>query len=203
MLPQAGRGRRRRSDVYLLEGGGAGIALKGRTFKSKPGDRTNINQFIRAKEVRVIDPEGKQVGVVSIDAALKSAAEFGLDLVEISPNANPPVCKIMDYGRYKYEQTKKKQEAKKKQTTFQLKEIKVRPNTDDHDLQVKIGYIKKFIDKKDKVKVTVMFRGREITLSQLGRDMLAKIAEETADVAVVEQYPKFEGRTLMMVLSPR
>jgi len=109
----------------------------------------------------------------------------------------------MDYGRYKYEQTKKKQEAKKKQATFQLKEIKVRPNTDDHDLQVKIGYIKKFIDKKDKVKVTVMFRGREITLSQLGRDMLAKIAEETADVAVVEQYPKFEGRTLMMVLSPR
>lgn len=186
-----------------LDSGGAGIALKGRIFKSKPVDRTNINQFIRAKEVRVIDPEGKQVGVVSIAEALKSAAEFGLDLVEISPNANPPVCKIMDYGRYKYEQTKKKQEAKKKQTTFQLKEIKVRPNTDDHDLQVKIGYIKKFIDKKDKVKVTVMFRGREITLSQLGRDMLAKIAEETADVAVVEQYPKFEGRTLMMVLSPR
>jgi translation initiation factor IF-3 len=186
-----------------LDSGGAGIALKGRIFKSKPVDRTNINQFIRAKEVRVIDPEGKQIGVVSITEALKSAAEFGLDLVEISPNANPPVCKIMDYGRYKYEQTKKKQEAKKKQTTFQLKEIKVRPNTDDHDLQVKIGYIKKFIDKKDKVKVTVMFRGREITLSQLGRDMLAKIAEETADVAVVEQYPKFEGRTLMMVLSPR
>lgn len=186
-----------------LDNGGAGIALKGRTFKSKPGDRTNINQFIRAKEVRVIDPEGQQVGVVPITEALKSAAEFGLDLVEISPNANPPVCKIMDYGRYKYEQTKKKQEAKKKQATFQLKEIKVRPNTDDHDLQVKIGNIKKFIDKKDKVKVTVMFRGREITLSQLGRDMLARIAEETADVAVVEQYPKFEGRTLMMVLSPR
>ncbi|MEN8781657.1 MAG: translation initiation factor IF-3 [Desulfobacterales bacterium] len=187
----------------LLDDGGAGIALKGRIFKSKPVDRTNINQYIRAKEVRVIDPEGKQLGVVSITEALKSAAEFGLDLVEISPNANPPVCKIMDYGRYKYEQTKKKQEAKKKQATFQLKEIKVRPNTDDHDLQVKIGYIKKFIDKKDKVKVTVMFRGREITLSQLGRDMLAKIAEETAEVAVVEQYPKFEGRTLMMVLSPR
>ena len=199
---RAGSGRRRRGGIYLLDSGGAGIALR-RIFKPKPVDRTNINQFIRAKEVRVIDPEGKQVGVVSITEALKSAAEFGLDLVEISPNANPPVCKIMDYGRYKYEQTKKKQEAKKKQTTFQLKEIKVRPNTDDHDLQVKIGYIKKFIDKKDKVKVTVMFRGREITLSQLGRDMLAKIAEETADVAVVEQYPKFEGRTLMMVLSPR
>jgi translation initiation factor IF-3 len=183
--------------------GGVGIALRGRTFKSKPVDRTNINQFIRAKEVRVIDPEGNQIGVVPIAEALKNAQKFGLDLVEISPNANPPVCKIMDYGRYKYEQTKKKQEAKKKQTTFQVKEIKVRPNTDDHDLQVKIGRIKKFIDKKDKVKVTVMFRGREITLSQLGRDMLARIADETADVAVVEQHPKFEGRTLMMVLSPR
>ena len=109
----------------------------------------------------------------------------------------------MDYGRYKYEQTKKKQEAKKKQTTFQIKEIKVRPKTGEHDLETKMGHIRKFIDRKDKVKVTVMFRGREITLSQLGRDMLAKIAEETAEVAVVEQYPKFEGRTLMMVLSPR
>ena len=109
----------------------------------------------------------------------------------------------MDYGRYKYEQTKKKQEAKKKQSTFQLKEIKVRPNTDDHDLQVKVGHIKKFIDNKDKVKVTVMFRGREITLSQRGRDMLARVAQETADVAVVEQMPKFEGRTIMMVLAPK
>ncbi len=109
----------------------------------------------------------------------------------------------MDYGRYKYEQTKKKQEAKKKQSTFQLKEIKVRPNTDDHDLLVKVGRIKKFIGNKDKVKVTVMFRGREITLSQRGRDMLARVAEETADVAVVEQFPKFEGRTIMMVLAPK
>ncbi|MGA7280117.1 MAG: translation initiation factor IF-3 [Desulfocapsaceae bacterium] len=162
-----------------------------------------MNRSIRAKEVRVIDPEGNQVGIVPIAQALQSAADFGLDLVEISPNANPPVCKIMDYGRYKYEQTKKKQEAKKKQSTFQLKEIKVRPNTDDHDLLVKVGRIKKFIGNKDKVKVTVMFRGREITLSQRGRDMLARVAEETADVAVVEQMPKFEGRTIMMVLAPK
>lgn len=109
----------------------------------------------------------------------------------------------MDYGRYKYEQTKKKQEAKKKQSTFQLKEIKVRPNTDDHDIQVKVGRIKKFIANKDKVKVTVMFRGREITQSQRGRDMLAKVAQEAEDVAVVEQMPKFEGRTIMMVLAPK
>ena len=135
--------------------------------------------------------------------ALESAAEFGLDLVEISPNADPPVCKIMDYGRYKYEQTKKKQEAKKKQSTFQVKEIKIRPKTGDHDLQVKIGHIKKFIGKKDKVKITVIFRGREITLADLGRELLARIIEETNEIAIVEQSPKFEGRTLVIVLAPK
>lgn len=135
--------------------------------------------------------------------ALATANDFGLDLVEISPNADPPVCKIMDYGRYKYEETKKKQVSKKKQSTVQVKEIKVRPKTGDHDLQTKIGHIKKFIGKKDKVKVTVIFRGREIALSQLGRDLLEKIANETAELAVVEQYPKFEGRTMMMILAPK
>ncbi len=164
---------------------------------------TNINRKIRAREVRVIDPEGQQIGVVPIEAALKTAADLGLDLVEVSPNANPPVCKIMDYGRYKYEQTKKKQEAKKKQTTFQVKEIKVRPKTGDHDLQVKMGHIRKFLGKKDKVKVTVLFRGREITLPDRGRELLQRIAAEFEDIAVVEQYPKFEGRTMMMVLSPK
>jgi len=109
----------------------------------------------------------------------------------------------MDYGRYKYELTKKKQEAKKKQSTFQLKEIKVRPKTGDHDLQTKIGHIKKFIEKKDKVKVTVMFRGREITLSQLGRNLLERIVQETEEIASVEQSPKFEGRTMVMVLAPK
>lgn len=131
------------------------------------------------------------------------ANDFGLDLVEISPNADPPVCKIMDYGRYKYELTKKQQEAKKKQSTFQIKEIKVRPKTGEHDLQVKIGHIKKFLEKKDKVKVTVIFRGREITLSQQGRNLLTQVAEKTNDVAIVEQQPKFEGRTMTMVLSPK
>jgi translation initiation factor IF-3 len=135
--------------------------------------------------------------------ALDQAAEFGLDLVEVSPNANPPVCKIMDYGRYRYEQTKKKQEAKKKQSTFQIKEIKVRPKTGEHDLQTKIGHIKKFIGRRDKVKVTVIFRGREITLSKLGMAVLEKIAGETEEIAVVEQAPKFEGRTLAMILGPK
>jgi translation initiation factor IF-3 len=166
-------------------------------------DRVNINNRIRAKEVRLIDPDGNQLGITPIRRALENANEFGLDLVEVSPNANPPVCKIMDYGRYKYELTKKQQEAKKKQSTFQIKEIKVRPKTGDHDLQVKIGHIRKFLEKKDKVKVTVIFRGREITLSQTGRELLEKIATETTEIAVVEQYPKFEGRTMVMILSPK
>jgi translation initiation factor IF-3 len=151
----------------------------------------------------VIDADGEQIGIIPTKEALATAVDAGLDLVEVSPNANPPVCKIMDYGRYRYEQTKKKHEAKKKQSAFQLKEIKVRPKTGDHDLQVKIGHIKKFIDKKDKVKVSVIFRGREITLSELGKEVLQKIVEETEDVAVVEQYPKFEGRILVMILSPK
>jgi len=141
--------------------------------------------------------------VLAIHKALATAGDFNLDLVEVSPTANPPVCKIMDYGRYKYEVTKKQQEAKKKQSSFQVKEIKLRPKTETHDLQTKIGHIKKFLGKKDKVKVTVVFRGREITLSQKGRDLLEQIAQETDDLAVVEQYPKFEGRTMIMILSPK
>ena len=151
----------------------------------------------------MIDPDGKQIGIIPTSKAIEAAAEAGLDLVEVSPNASPPVCKIMDYGRYRYEQTKKKQEAKKKQSTFQLKEIKVRPKTGDHDLQVKIGHIKKFLEKKDKVKVSVIFRGREITLSELGRAVLERIIEETKEVAMLEQEPKFEGRILVMVLAPK
>jgi len=151
----------------------------------------------------VIDPDGNQVGVVPTNKALAVATDFGLDLVEVSPNASPPVCKIMDYGRYKYEQTKKTQEAKKKQSTFQVKEIKVRPKTGDHDLQTKVGHIRKFIDKKDKVKVTCMFRGREITLTDQARVLLQRIAEEVEDIAVVEQFPKFEGRTMMMIVAPK
>jgi translation initiation factor IF-3 len=151
----------------------------------------------------VIDPDGNQIGVMSAPEALSAAQEFGLDLVEVSPNAKPPVCKIMDYGRYKYEQTKKQHEAKKKQATFQLKEIKVRPKTGDHDLQTKLGHIRKFLDRKDKVKVTVMFRGREIALSDRGRTLLRQIAQEVQELATVEQEPKFEGRTMIMILAPR
>ena len=162
-----------------------------------------MNQGIRAREVRVIDPDGNQLGILQIREALAAALEFGLDLVEVSPTAKPPVCKIMDYGRFKYEQTKKQHEAKKKQATFQLKEIKVRPKTGEHDLQTKLGHIRKFLERKDKVKVTVMFRGREIALSDKGRALLEQIATEVEQTAVVEQLPKFEGRTMIMILAPK
>jgi translation initiation factor IF-3 len=187
----------------IFSSGGEGIANSKRTDRVSRSDKININRNIRAKEVRVIDPEGNQIGVIPTYKAIAVANDFGLDLVEISPNASPPVCKIMDYGRFKYERTKKKQEAKKKQTTFQLKEIKVRPKTSEHDLKTKIGHINKFIARKDKVKVTVMFRGREITLTDLGKELLEKIIQETEEIALVEQLPKFEGRTMIMVLAPK
>ena len=151
----------------------------------------------------MIDPEGNQLGILALHQALASAGDFGLDLVEVSPNASPPVCKIMDYGRFKYEETKKRQEAKKKQSTFQLKEIKVRPKTGEHDLMTKMGHIKKFLAKKNKVKVTCVFRGREIALSGLGREVLQQVAEELDDIATVEQMPKFEGRSMFMILGPK
>ena len=142
----------------------------------------------------MIDEEGTQLGVLTVKEAIAAATARALDLIEIVPTADPPVCKIMDYGRYRYEQTKKKHEAKKKQAAFKLKEIKVRPKTGEHDLMVKLGRIKEFISKKDKVKVTVMFRGREIALTNMGRSLLERIAAETQDIALVEQFPKFDNR---------
>jgi translation initiation factor IF-3 len=185
----------------LSTSGGAGIVPT--TKRPVKTDKTNINRDIRAKEVRVIDPDGNQIGIIPTYKALAVANDFGLDLVEISPNAAPPVCKIMDYGRYRYEQTKKKQEAKKKQSSFQIKEIKIRPKTSEHDLQTKIDHIRKFIDKKDKVKLTVVFRGREITLAQAAKELMDKVVVETQEIAVIEQAAKFEGRTMVMILSPK
>ncbi|MFW5936643.1 MAG: translation initiation factor IF-3 [Desulfosalsimonas sp.] len=163
----------------------------------------NINSEIKASEVRVIDPDGNQLGVIPTHSALSEAENFGLDLVEVSPNATPPVCKIMDYGRYRYQQDKKQQEARKKQSAIQVKEIKVRPKTDAHDLEIKLGHIKKFIDKKNKVKVTLMFRGREITMTERGKAVLEQIAEQATEFATIEQPPKMEGRTMTMLLGPK
>ncbi len=163
----------------------------------------NVNGDIRAREVRVIASDGEQVGILPVEEALRLAENEDLDLVEISPTAKPPVCKIMDYGKYKYELTKKKQDSRKKQKNIQVKEIKVRPKTDDHDLMTKARHIQKFIEKKDKVKITLVFRGREIILKEQAGVVLEKIVELTQDYAVVEQPPKFEGRVITMMLGPK
>ncbi len=161
-----------------------------------------INREIRAREVRVIDPEGKQLGVLPLVEALRAATNSELDLVEVSPKAEPPVCRIMDYGKFKYQQSKKAHEAKKKQTVVHLKEVKMRPKTEEHDFQFKLHHIERFLKEGNKTKVTIVFRGRELAHPDLGKNMLGRIIEEAKDWAKVEQLPKFEGRNFVMVLAP-
>jgi translation initiation factor IF-3 len=143
------------------------------------------------------------LGIVPLEEALTRAAEEKLDLVEVAPKASPPVCKIMDYGKYKYLQAKKSQEAKKKQTTIQVKEVKIRPKTEEHDYQFKLRHIKRFLSEKNKAKVTIMFRGREIAHSQLGMKVLERIIADIEEEGIVEQSPKLEGRNMIMILAPR
>ncbi|WDP93331.1 MAG: translation initiation factor IF-3 [Desulfobacter sp.] len=166
-------------------------------------DQTRVNKGIRASEVRVIGSDGEQVGVLPIAEALRIAENENMDLVEVSPDAKPPVCKVMDHGKYKYELTKKKQEAKRKQKSTQIKEIKVRPKTGDHDLETKVRHVEKFIKNNDKVKITLVFRGREFMLKEQANAVLEKVVEMTKEFAQVEQYPKFEGRVITMLLGPR
>jgi translation initiation factor IF-3 len=151
----------------------------------------------------VIGVDGEQLGVLPLKRALELAAQGELDLVEVAPNADPPVCKIMDFGKFKYQQNKRTQEAKKKQTVIQVKEVKVRPKTDEHDLQVKVRHIRRFLGQKDKAKVTILFRGREIAYTELGMKVLERIREELKEDAVVEQSPKMEGRNMVMILAPK
>jgi translation initiation factor IF-3 len=143
------------------------------------------------------------LGIVPLEEALTRAAEEKLDLVEVAPKASPPVCKIMDYGKYKYLQAKKSQEAKKKQTTIQVKEVKIRPKTEEHDYQFKLRHIKRFLSEKNKAKVTIMFRGREIAHSELGMKVLERIIADIEEEGIVEQSPKLEGRNMIMILAPR
>ena len=143
------------------------------------------------------------MGIVPLEEALTRAAEEKLDLVEVAPKASPPVCKIMDYGKYKYLQAKKLQEAKKKQTTIQVKEVKIRPKTEEHDYQFKLRHIKRFLGEKNKAKVTIMFRGREIAHSELGMKVLERIIADIEEEGIVEQAPKLEGRNMIMILAPR
>jgi len=158
--------------------------------------------LITANKVRLIDKDGEMLGVYGTKQAIEKAYESGLDLVEISPNAEPPVCKILDYGKYKYEQQKKANEAKKKQKTVDVKEIKLRPGIGDHDYQVKLKAARKFIENGDKLKVTLRFRGREMAHTHLGMDVMNRMKEDMLDIAKVDQAAKTEGRQILMVMSP-
>jgi translation initiation factor IF-3 len=153
--------------------------------------------------VRVIGAESEQIGIISINEALQMAESQHLDLVEVSPTAVPPVCRIMDFGKYKYQQSKKLQEAKKKQVQVQLKEVKLRPKTDEHDLQFKIKHVRRFLEEGNKAKITVVFRGREITHMELGQAALDKFVEELQDVALIEVRPKMEGRNMFIIVAPK
>ena len=166
-------------------------------------DGPRVNEEIRVPQVRLIDQDGEMMGVMSARDAMLRAFAVGLDLVEISPNADPPVCKILDYGKFKYEQQKKKNEAKKKQKVIEIKEIKVRPNIDENDYQVKMRAMKSFIDEGDKVKVTLRFRGREMAHQDIGVRVLERIRAEMDVSTKVEQMPRLENRQMVMVLSPK
>lgn len=161
-----------------------------------------INDRIRVSEVRLIGPEGEQVGVVSIDTALRMAMDNDLDLVEIAPDAAPPVCKIMDFGKYKYELAQKAREAKKNQVQTVIKEIKLRPKIDDHDYVTKKGHVERFLKHGDKVKVTIMFRGREQSRPEVGLRLLSRLAEDITEFGFVESTPKQDGRNMVMVIAP-
>ena len=162
-----------------------------------------MNADILNEEVRCIAPDGEQLGVMKTEDAIAEADSHGLDLVEVSPNVDPPVCKILDYGKFKFEAQKKRNEAKKKQKVIEVKEIKLRPNIDEHDYQVKMRSVQKFLDEGDKVKVTLRFRGREMAHQELGVNVLNRVREDTDEVAKIEAFPKLEGRQMIMVIAPK
>ena len=162
-----------------------------------------MNDAITARRVRVIGADGEAVGIISIDEAKQLAYNSDLDLVEISPNADPPVCKVMDYGKFQFEQNKKQQAAKKKQKQIQVKEIKFRPGTEEGDYQVKLKSLTKFLEEGNKTKITLRFRGREMAHKELGMELLKRIEKDLEEIAAVEQFPKLEGRQMVMVMGPK
>jgi len=167
------------------------------------GDDRRINEAINAREVRLIDEDGEQVGIVPLDEALERASSVELDLVEIDPNAQPPVCRIMDYGKHRFEQAKRQQAARKKQRQIQVKEVKFRPGTDEGDYQIKLRNVRRFLEDGDKAKITLRFRGREMAHQELGLRLLKRVEEDLGDLCVVDQRPRLEGRQMVMMLSPR
>jgi translation initiation factor IF-3 len=174
-----------------------------RPLAPPPKSGPRYNEFISVPKVRVIDDEGENLGVMFTQEAIEQAYEIGLDLVEVSPNADPPVCKFLDIGKFKYEAQKKANIARKTQKTQELKEIKMRPNIDDHDYETKMKKVHDFIGEGDKVKITLRFRGRELSHQQLGMNLLQRVAENVQEIAKVEAYPRMEGRQMLMVLSPK
>ena len=171
------------------------------SFSSNRGPA--VNKSISAKSVRVITDNGEMLGVLQIEEALRMASDQGLDLVEVSPKANPPVCKIIDYGKYKYRVQKKQAEARKKQKTFEVKEVKLRPGIEDHDYGVKLKSIQRFLSDGDKVKITLRFKGREMAYQQRGMEILKKLENSIEQVAKIEQAPTLEGKHMIMVVAPR
>ncbi len=165
--------------------------------------RTRLNEEITAPQVRLIDAKGDMLGVVAIQEAQRLAIEADLDLVEIAPNADPPVCRVMDYGKFLFEENKKQQVARKKQKQIQIKEIKFRPGTDEGDYQVKLKSLMRFLEEGDKAKITLRFRGRELVHQELGMKLLKRVEADLAEIGVVEQFPRMEGRQMVMVLSPK
>lgn len=162
-----------------------------------------MNEEIRAKEIRVVSVEGEQLGIMSVKDALRLAQEKELDLVEVAPNAKPPVCRIMDYGKYRYEQSKREREARKKQRIIEIKEIRMTPKIETHDFQVKVKAAQKFLKDGDKVKAIIRFRGREIVHAELGKNLLMQLYENVSDLAILEREPKIEGKNMIMILSAK
>ncbi len=177
------------------------MALR-RGAKKSGRSRLRINREIRARQVRVVGPDNKPLGVLSLDEALSAARESDLDLVEVSPAVDPPVCKIIDYGKFKYIEKKRQQEARKKQVVTQLKEVKFRPRTDEHDRAYKLKHLRRFLEDGNKAKVTINFRGREMVYINKGSDFMNELAEALKDVGKIEKEPSRQGRTVFMVLSP-
>ena len=162
-----------------------------------------MNEEINAPTVRLVGPDGEMIGIVSAREALAKAGEYGLDLIEISPNAEPPVCKVMDHGKFKYELQKRLNEARKKQKVIEIKEIKMRPGIDDHDYEVKMRSVRRFLDEGDKVKMTIRFRGREMAHMDLGGKVLERIRADVDGIAKIEQFPRTEGRMMTMIIAPK
>jgi translation initiation factor IF-3 len=161
-----------------------------------------VNDRVRAPQVRLVGPDGAQIGIVTIQEALRRAQELDLDLVEVAPNAAPPVCRIMDYGKFKYERDVRQKEARKRQARVEVKEIKMRPKIDRHDYQIKKGHVERFLKTGARVKVTIMFRGREMAHTELGRRLLDRLTEDLQELANVESFPKLDGRNMIMVMAP-